>query len=172
MNKSYNFQMKVNGCTKTVPISVPYENGMVITSEFCPPQLLATGAGPLPWLQTSPIHGESEQEFINDCQMQIQTINEIEGQYGTIDSHQKALSSVVVAHIRRCGRLLFQDLLIYIDIYYHLLKAAGYSTTETKGNYALITKASVDSLAQYVKDSSTLCPIKESPVYGVISRLV
>lgn len=88
------------------------------------------------------------------------------------NSHQKALSSVVVAHIRRCGRLLFQDLLIYIDIYCHLLKAAGYSTTETKGNYALITKASVDSLAQYVKDSSTLCPIKESPVYGVISRLV
>lgn len=53
MNKSYNFQMKVNGCTRTVTISVPYENGIVITSEFCPPQLLATGAGPLPWLQTS-----------------------------------------------------------------------------------------------------------------------
>lgn len=172
MIKSYNFQMKVNGCMKTVTVSVPYENGMVITSEFCPPQLLTTGIAPLPWMQTSPIHGESEQEFINDCKMQIQIINDVEGQYGTIDSHQKALSNVVIAHIRRCGRLLFQDLLIYIDIYCYLLKAAGYSTVEAKGNYALITKALVDSLAQYVKDPSTLCPFKETYLYGVLSKLV
>jgi len=81
------------------------------------------------------------------------------------------LITVVSAHINRCGRLLFQDLLLYMDCFAYLLKATGYADSEIKRVYPIIAKQIVDLTSQYVKDSHTLIPFQVTNIYKILCRL-
>ena len=169
MDKQFSFFIKVRGSIGKYSFTAPVENGFVITNHFCPNSLLIGESSFLSQVVT-PQQGESEDEFIQDCQNIINTSNEICDD-DTMFCLGQGLFSVVTAHIDRCGRLLFQDLLLYMDCFSYLLKAVGYAESEIKHAYPILTKQIVDITNQYVKDSHTLLPFRVTNIYKTLCRL-
>ena len=83
----------------------------------------------------------------------------------------QAVNGVMIDHINRCGRLLFQDMLLYMDCFSYLLKSVGYADSEIKSIYPQIVKQIVDVAKNYVKDSHTLLPFHVTNIYQILSRL-
>lgn len=64
--KQFSFRIKVNGSIGTYSFSAPCENGYIITNNFCPKALLV-GEGTILSQIAIPQNGETESEFIQDC---------------------------------------------------------------------------------------------------------
>lgn len=162
---NFSFNFSKSGINKILNFSVPSQNGFVITNAYCPVELLR-GSGPFAALMT-PITGEAENEFRTDCQNQIMaTCRSFKSDLW--QAHLDGLHSAVNAHIQRCGRLIFNDLLIYVDCFAYLVKAHGYSESDIKYQYPRIVKCIVDNKASYVKDQFTLMPFTTTPIYREI----
>lgn len=171
MNKNFAFSIKGYNCS----FSAPVEGAYVITNYYCPKELLlregSLGEGSFSLLKAIvPQNLEAEYEFINDCKNIVNKAN-------TISNHDvsycltQSISYVAWQHINRCGRLMFQDLLLYVDCYSYLLKAAGYSDSEIRRSYPIIARQLVDIYSQYVKDSHTLAPFQGTNKYKILCRL-
>lgn len=169
MNKQFSFLIKVKGVIGKYSFVAPVENGFVITNYFCPNPLIIGESSFLSQIAT-PQQGESEGEFVQDCQNIVNKSNEICDD-DVMFCLGQGLFSVVTAHINRCGRLLFQDLLLYMDCFAYLLKAVGYAEADIKHAYLFITKKIVDITNQYVKDSHTLLPFRVTNTYRILCRL-
>lgn len=102
--------------TETLTMQLPSENGWVITNAFCSDRLLV-GETILP---ISPIRRGLESEFYNDCSAIIQLASK-SGKVSFNDALLEGLDCVVSAHIARCGRLIYTDLLAYVDCWAYLL---------------------------------------------------
>ncbi len=171
MNKRFSFSIKVNGKMGRYSFTAPTEEGYVITNYFCPDSLLIDKDSPFSIMSAIiPQNGELEDEFVNDCQNIVNASNSISNNDITF-CLQNGLHAVIAKHVNRCGRLLFQDLLLYIDCYSYLLKAVGYSENEIKRLYPAITKKIVDVMSQYVKDSHTLFPFHVTKFYNTLCQL-
>ena len=64
-----------------------------------------------------------------------------------------------------CKRIIYNDLLIYIDCFALLLKADGFSTEFVKETYLQVVKMLIDLYGTDLKDQYTLQPFKYSPLY-------
>lgn len=164
--KLFKFDTKIHGEEKTFEFSAPIDSvrNSVITNRFCPDELL-TGGVPM---AVKAINGESEEEFVNDCNMQADAMSYIEDAESNFDIHVGALMFAVVAHIQKFDRLLFGDLLIYMDCFSYLLFADNFSEDDVKRNYARIAKEIVDHYPQYVKNQINLAPLVETNLYTVL----
>ena len=169
MNKQFTFSIKVNGFFKKLSFTVPVEGGNVITNYFCP-NALYTGEGSFISQIATPVTGETEEEFVKDCQNIVNVSNQTDDD-DIFFCLGEGLFDVVSNHIKKCGRLLFQDLLLYMDCFAYLLKATGYAESEIKRVYPMVTKQIVDVTGQYVKDSYTLMPFDCSNTYRVLCKL-
>ena len=182
--KSLNFKTRICGKLKTLSFDVPFENGNVITNRFCPQDLLTGNSmANIPKLMVTaitPMTGESLDEFVSDCNQQTTAMKTFSTATDTkMDAHTLGLMTAVKNHLRLHGRLIFGDLLIYVDIFSYLLLADGFSEEEIKHIYPIITKTVVDTYhdlticslydAQYL--TTVLAPIKETPVYRILSAL-
>lgn len=169
MNKQFSFRMKVNGTIGTYSFSVPCQNGYVITNYYCPKALLI-GEDSIIFQIVVPQNGESETEFVKDCSNIVTKAN-ANPDHDTLFCLGQAVNEVMIDHINRCGRLLFQDMLLYMDCFSYLLNAAGFVDSEIKHIYPIITKQIVDVAKNYVKDSHTLLPLHMTNVYKVLCKL-
>ena len=88
-----------------------------------------------------------------------------------IDAHIAGLMAAVMNHINCCGRLIFGDLLIYVDVFSYLLAADGYSEKDVKTIYPRILRGIVDLYPGYVKNSFDLSPIKGSALDNILVSL-
>ncbi|MDY2641766.1 MAG: hypothetical protein SOW01_05255 [Mediterranea sp.] len=170
MNKQFSFRIKVRGTFGNYSFVAPCENGFVITNQYCPNELLV-GEGNIFAQITIPQNGESEAEFIQDCNNIVAKANNTPDN-DTFFCLGQAVNGVMIDHINRCGRLLFQDLLIYMDCFAHLLKATGYNDADIKRTYPIIVKQIVDAAKDLVKDSHTLRPIQNTNLYRILCKLV
>jgi len=169
MDKQFSFFIKVKGSLGRYFFTAPAENGFVITNKYCPNALLV-GEGSMFSQIVIPQSGESEYEFVNDCQNIVNKSNTIPDD-DVFFCLGQGLMSVVSDHINRCGRLLFQDLLLYMDCFAYLLKATGYADSAIKGAYPVVAKQIVEVTRQYVKDSHTLLPFHNTNIYQILCRL-
>jgi hypothetical protein len=169
MNKQFTFSIRKNGYLQRCSFTAPVESGYVITNNYCPNALII-GEGSMLSQIAIPQNGETENEFIQDCQNIVNKSNTISDD-DVFFCLGQGLMNVVSNHINRCGRLLFQDLLIYMDCFAYLLKAAGYADSEIKRVYPIITKQIVDLTNQYIKDSHTLVPFQVTNIYKILCRL-
>jgi len=169
MNKQFTFSIKKNGYLQKCSFAAPIENGFVITNNYCPNALIV-GEGSFFSQVVVPQNGETEEEFIQDCQNIVNKSNTISDN-DIFFCLGQGLITVVSAHINRCGRLLFQDLLLYMDCFAYLLKGTGYADSEIRRVYPIITKQIVDLTSQYVKDSHTLIPFQVTNIYKILTRL-
>lgn len=117
-----------------------------------------------------PLNEKTEDELIQDCQNIVNKSNTI-ADNDVFFCLGQGLITVVSAHINRCGRLLFQGLLLYMDCFAYLLKATGYADSEINRVYPIISKQVVDLTSQYVKVSHTLIPFQATNIYKILCRL-
>ncbi len=130
---------------KLLQLEVAVENGIVLTSKYCPLEML-TGRVNL----VAAVNGEPEDEFLRDCQNQIIGMEGADGET-TIDVHIAGLMAVVMDHLARCGRLLLGDLLLYMDCFSLLLEADGLSSAEIREIYPRVTRTIADLYPAHIE---------------------
>lgn len=80
----------------------------------------------------------------NDFNNLVDCVNQISSEF-TINRYLAGLLAVVDDHIKRCGRLLFPDLLMYVDCMAYLCYASDLMTeSEVNANYVKWLKFIVD----------------------------
>lgn len=90
----------------------------------------------------------------NDFNRLVSIVNGITST-STIDRYKKGLLAQVDEHISRSGRLLFPDLLMYVDCLAYLCYASDLMTEEQIiRNYASWVKYIVDNRKSYIKSST------------------
>lgn len=134
-----NFDTEILGEPTTYIVEVPYQDGVVATSEFCPTELLEGNVDLM-----AAIRGESLDKFMADCRRQLHAMSKIADAVTELDRHIGALMAVVMDHLSRNQKLAFGQLLIYIDCFSLLLKAAGVSPDEIRTIYPRVVKTIVD----------------------------
>lgn len=94
------------------------------------------------------------------------------GQQDTLlDVHIGGLMAVVMDHLARCGRLIFGDLLIYMDVFSLLLEADGLSPDEIRNIYPRVTRTIVDLYPDKVFNTMDLSQFKNSHFDFVLFNL-
>lgn len=130
-----NFDTEINGKPRTYIVEVPYQDGTVATSEFCPTELLSGSVDLM-----AAVRGESLDEFMADCRLQLAAMSKIEDAESDLDRHIGALMAVVMDHYSRHNEVSLGDLLKYVDCFSLLLKAAGFDPAEIRTIYPRVTE--------------------------------
>lgn len=164
--KQFRFSATILGERKELVVNVPVRNGFVITNEFCPKVLtgLTPANGSFLADMCETIQGELISEFQADCNFLVSAMEECHAD-SRLDVHLYALQNIVESHLRRCGRLIYNDMLIYVDCFALLLKADGFSTSMINDAYPVIVYNLVEACGQFVKDQFTLQPFKGTLLY-------
>lgn len=161
--QNFCFEATIRGQRKDLIVKAPVENGAVITNKFCPQELMTGGLS-----FVTAINGESIEEFIQDCSNQVFGINAAGNNCSRLDAHIGGLMCSVMNHITRCGRLIFGDLLIYMDCFALLLEADGFSEAEIRQTYIRVCRTIVQLYSDYVLNTANLAPLKESRLYSIL----
>lgn len=159
------FHFKGRG--KTYSIEIPIENGGVRTDKFCPQELLTGGISII-----SAINGETEDEFLSDCQKQVMAMDLTAPATPAVDRHIAGLMAVVMDHFSRCGRIIFGDLLIYLDCFSLLLEADGFAEAEIRRMYPRVAKTIADLYPDHVFNTADLSLFKGSHFDLILTALV
>ena len=138
-------------------VKAPVENGGVCTNKYCPQDLLTGGVSFI-----KAINGEVLDEFVADCQKQVIAMEAAGIQRSLLDVHIAGLMAVVMDHLARCGRLIFGDLLIYMDCFSLLLEADDFSDEEIREIYPRVTRTIVELYPDYIFNTVDLSPFKGS----------
>lgn len=161
-----NFDTEIQGEPRTFIVEVPYQNGIVATSEFCPTELLS---GTIDLMAA--IRGESLDDFMADCRRQLLAMSKIEEAETELDRHIGGLMAVVMDHFSRHQRIIFGDLLIYIDCFSLLLKAAGFESDEIRNIYPRVAKSIIDLYPAYVYNSAEGSLFSDSHTNEILDEL-
>lgn len=140
-----NFDTKIMGEPRTYVVEVPYQDGIVATSEFCPTELLS-GTVEL----MAAIRGETLDKFMSDCHMQLLAMSNIVEVDTELDRHIGGLMAVIMDHLSRKKIISFGDLLIYVDCFSLILKAAGFGRNEIHSMYPLITQTILELYPNHI----------------------
>lgn len=168
--QQFKFKATILGQNKELVVNAPVRNGFVITNEFCPDGLTDSPDGNFPFVITETIQGETLDEFKADCTFLVNAMKEANAT-DRIEAHLWALQCIVESHLRRCGRLIYTDMLIYVDCFALLLKADGFDETMIKETYLAVVYNIVQVYDQFIKDQYTLQPFKNSPLYKTLLKL-
>lgn len=164
--RKFSFTGIINGVKKDLTVSVPVENGGVYTNKYCPQDLLTGGIS-----FVTAINGEILEEFIADCQKQVMAMEAAGKQKSLLDVHIGGLVAVVMDHLARCGRLIFGDLLIYMDCFSLLLEADGFADEEIREIYPRVTRTIIELYPDNVFNTLDLSPFKGSHFDFVLFNL-
>lgn len=164
--RNFCFEATILGRRKDLIVKAPVENGAVITNKFCPQELLTGGLSFI-----TVVNGECIEEFIQDCRVQVLGIKGAGDTGSRLDAHIGGLMAAVMHHITRCGRLIFGDLLIYMDCFALLLEADGFSEAEIRQNYIRVCRTIVQLYGDHVLNTVNLAPLKDTPLYLILFTL-
>lgn len=153
----FNFVGIIDGVNKVLVVEVPVENGGAYTNKYCPQDLLTGGVG-----FVMAINGEVIDDFVSDCRKQVIAMEAAGKQNTLLDVHVAGLMVVVMDHLAHCGRLIFGDLLIYMDCFSLLLEADGFSEVEIRKIYPRVTRAIIELYPEHVFNTMDLSPFKGS----------
>ena len=131
---------------KEYVVEVPYKDGIVITSEYCPTELVTDKVDLF-----AAFRGEPLDRFMEDCRKQVLAMSQIKEADSRIDLHIGGLMAVVMDHLSRNKTISFGQLLIYIDCFSLLLKGAGFDEEEIRNIYPRITQTIKDLYPQQLK---------------------
>lgn len=168
----FRFKATILGKEKELVVNAPVRNGFVVTSEFAPTGISEVQNPNISFLNiTSTIQGETVNEFQSDCNFLVNAMKECK-ENSRLDVHLWALQCIVESHLRRCGRIIYTDLLLYVDCFSLLLKADGFNEKMIRDTYPVVTYNLVEVYGQFVKDQYTLQPFKQSPIYGTLLNIL
>lgn len=160
------FDTEILGEPRTFIVEVPYQDGVVATSEFCPTELLSGTVDLM-----AAVRGESLDKFMADCRKQLHAMSKITEADSDLDLHIGGLMAVIMDHFSRNSRIVFGDLLIYVDCFSLLLKAEGYDSEEIRTMYPCVTKTIVDLYPDYVDSTIEGIPFTGSHTKETLDNL-
>lgn len=160
-----NFDTTIDGKPEVFIVEVPYKNGIVATSEFCPTELLSGTVDLM-----AAIRGESLDDFMTDCRRQLLAMSKITEADTRLDLHIGGLMAVVMDHFSRHKRIVFGDLLIYVDCFSLLLKADGFECDDIRCIYPRVTKTIVELYPNYVDCDSDGTPFTGSRTKEILEN--
>ncbi len=146
-NLKINFDTTIQGKPRAYIVEVPYQNGIVATSEFCPTELLSGTVDLM-----AAVRGESLDKFMADTRMQLLAMSKLTESETELDRHIGGLMAVVMDHLSRKKEISFGDLLIYVDCFCLLLKAAGFDRDEIQLMYPRITQTILELYPDHISD--------------------
>lgn len=165
--RKFSFETLICGASKVLEIEVPVEGDAIITNKYCPQLLLTGGIS-----SVAAVNGEGKEEFVEDCRAQCDGMKAADRNATKIDAHIAGLMAAVNAHLARCGRLIFGDLLIYMDCFALLLEADGFSEAEIRNSYPRIARTIVDLYSDLIFNTTDLSPFKGSHFDIILSKLI
>lgn len=127
-------------------VEVPYKDGIVITSEYCPTELVSEKVDLL-----AAFRGEPLEKFMEDCRKQVFAMSQIHETDSDIDKHIGGLMAVVMDHINRNKGISLGDLLIYVDCFSLLLKGSGFEGEEIREIYPRVIQTIKDLYPEQIK---------------------
>lgn len=136
-----NFDADILGKGKTLTLEIPYSGGVVATNRFCPVELLS---GEVELLAA--LNGESLEEFIHDCKLQLKFANEAKEQSTLHEAFIAGLLASVMEHIARSGKLSQKEYLLHLDAFSYLVNASGISENQVITMYPNILKSIKDTI--------------------------
>lgn len=128
-----NFDAHVLGDGKTITIEVPYSDGIVATSRFCPMELLSGDVELL-----AAINGEPLEDFVKDCKLQLAFANEASEKSTMHEAFIAGLMASVMEHQTRSCKLTTKDYLLHLDAFSYLVNACGVSADQVTRMYPKI----------------------------------
>lgn len=167
----FSFSAKVCNQQKFFTFEVPSNGLFVVTNRFCPKEFLVPKNSL--YNAISPLNGEAILEFKQDCENFVNYINTSSQNISNIkmNVYLDALDRLLIAHINRCGRLIFNDFLIYLDILSYFLFADGVNEDKVKLNYPRVAYKYLNSLRDSLKDTQTLSPLSQTGMADMIKKL-
>jgi len=155
--QEFKFTGVIQGMVKHLTVKAPIENGGVRTDKFCPEDLLTDGLR-----FVTAINGETASEFITDCTKQVRAMGVVGNENSLLDVHIAGLMAAVMNHLSRCGRLIFGDLLIYMDCFSLLFEADGFPESKIREIYPRVTRTIVELYPDYIFNTADLSRFKGS----------
>lgn len=167
----FSFSAIVCNQNKVFSFDIPTNSQGVITNRFCPKAFLVPQG--IMYDSITPINGESLFDFKQDCQnlASCMTNSIYKNSNNKWDIYTDSLDHIIATHINRCGRLLFNDLLIYLDIYSYFLYADGVNEKNIKLNYPRFANQYLKNIPELLKDSSTFQPLIVTKMSSIIKDL-
>ena len=167
----FSFSAKVCNQQKIFTFEVPSNGLFVVTNRFCPKEFLVPKNSL--YNAVTPLNGETILEFKQDCENFVNYINTSSQNISNVKMsvYLDALDRLLIAHLNRCGRLIFNDFLIYLDIYSYFIFADGVIEDKVRLNYPRVAYKYLNSLKDSLKDSQTLSPLSQTDMAGMIKRL-
>lgn len=127
----FDFSIRRNGNMIDFKITLPeIQPGFVATSNIRPDWMVFSDG----IMQFE--GGESCEEFKNDCKKMLDFVNSDHQDFE--NSMSAALFCSINNHIERFGRLLFNDLLLYIDCWAHILNNTALTLKDTHTAYSSV----------------------------------
>ena len=134
-----NFEANILGKRTRIVVEVPYQKGLVATSEFCPTSFLS---GPVDLMAA--IRGETLDDFMGDCRSQLVAMERITETDQPLDIHIGGLMATVMDRLSRRGSISFSELLTCVDCFSLLLKGAGFDHQEIREIYPKVVRTIVE----------------------------
>lgn len=159
------FSTDIKGVPKRISFNLPTTSSFVITNQYRP-NLQSEMALPIVDMQA----GEDIKDFYNDCNNIL--IEASRSSQEGVDALLDGLTSVIKAHIARCGRLIFGDLMIYIDCWAHILKGGGVSDQNVRDYYSVGLGILISGFLPHIKDDSTLAAFSETQSFRALKQHV
>ena len=131
-----NFDAEVLGKGKTITIEIPYSDGVVATSRFCPMELLSRDVELL-----AALNGEPLEDFVKDCKLQLSFANETNEQSSMHEAFIAGLMASVMEHKSRSGKLSMKDYLLHMDSFSYLVNAFGVSADQVTRIYPKVLES-------------------------------
>lgn len=128
-----NFDANILGSERSLNIELPYSNGIVATSKFCPAQLLSGDVDLL-----AALNGEPLEDFVADCRLQLRFAEEEAKASSIHEAFIAGLVASVVEHTSRAGKLTLKDYLLHMDVFSHLIFSAGIPESQVSNIYSKI----------------------------------
>lgn len=136
-----NFDAEVLGKGKTVTIEMPYSDGVVVTSRFCPMELLSGDVELL-----AALNGEPLEDFVKDCKLQLAFANEANEQSSMHESFIAGLMASVMEHQARTGKMTMKDYLLHMDAFSYLINACGVSNDQVIRMYPKVLESVIHTI--------------------------
>lgn len=131
------FDAEMLGPAMTLTIEVPYSDGIVATSRFCPLELLEGDINLI-----AALNGESLEDFVRDCKMQLKIASEVYPQSPSIhEAFIAGLIGSVMEHKGRVGQLSMKALLLHVDAFSYLVHASCASEDQVKHMYSKVLES-------------------------------
>lgn len=136
-----NFDAEVLGKGKTITIEMPYSDGVVATSRFCPMELLSGDVKLL-----AALNGEPLEDFVKDCKLQLAFANEANNKSSLHESFIAGLMASVMEHHSRTSKLTMKDYLLHMDAFSYLINACGVSADQIIRMYPKVLESVIHTI--------------------------